>query len=170
MVSLRAETVKGGGSGERIWPVVVPMTQCKARYPLDYDMRKVCERSQEEAKVSAETMRIDYDVQRLCADRYPEDWVMFVTCAKSQMDAKLPRAEKPDRPTMDIVKACNTEWPGKWSMQEHCIEKHEKARIEAQGSWIDHDVAVACAGEWPTDWVMFVHCAKRELRSKGARG
>jgi hypothetical protein len=148
------------------YPVVSPATLCKERYPLDYEMRDTCVRVQNEAKQTANSIRIDDDVKASCTKRYTHDWDMFLTCAKEQMAAKLPDADKPDRPRFDITSMCREKWPTKYEMEEYCIKEQQKARDEADGLLHDSEITVRCTGEWPTDWSMFVYCVKNESNAK----
>ena len=147
-------------------PAFNPGPLCKARYPLDHDMRDVCIKSEQEARFEASNMRIDDDVGALCTKRYPDDWSMYVVCAKEQMEAKLPISDKADKPDFDIAAKCQKEWPGDYRMEEYCIEKQEEARSEAGGNWIDHEIAVHCTGEYPGDWSMFMYCVNQHSESK----
>jgi hypothetical protein len=146
-------------------PIADPRTFCKARYPLDYHMRGVCERVQGEARYTATTFQIDDDVGVLCAKRYPDDWSMFVTCAKSQMEEKLPPQRKPERPDYDIRKKCEKEWPHDYHMEEHCVERQREAKAQA-GSWIDRRIGTYCTQEWPSDWNMFMHCVNQQTKAQ----
>jgi hypothetical protein len=148
------------------FPVINPITHCKARYPLDYEMRDVCIRNQDEAKLTANTIRIDDDVRVLCAERYPHDWSMYLVCSKKQMSAKLSDEEKPDRPDFDIVTKCREEWPRNYRMEEHCIGKQEEARDQAASPTIDDEIAIRCTSEWPSDWQMFIHCVEQQTDAK----
>jgi len=148
------------------YPVINPHTHCQGRYPLDYEMRDVCIRGQEEAKLTAHSIRIDDGVKALCAKRYIDDWQMYVVCAKNQMSAKLSEHSKPDRPEFDIVAMCRTKWPEDYSMEEHCIEGQEKARDEARNPSIDDAIAIRCTSKWPTSWEMFMYCVKQQTKAK----
>jgi hypothetical protein len=146
-------------------PVFSPFTFCKPKYPLDYQMRSVCEKSQHEARFTASAMRIDDDVGMLCTKRYPDDWSMYVVCAKEQMAAKLPSSEQPERPDYDIFRQCEKKWPGNYRMEEYCIQQQEEARSQA-GNWIDSSIGVFCTSKWPTDWKMFMYCVNQQSESK----
>jgi hypothetical protein len=147
------------------YPVVTPITLCKDRYTLDYQMRETCIRSQEEAKLEVASIQIDDDVKRLCAKRYIHDWSMYATCAKSQMAAKLPATEKPDRPSFDIRRKCEEKWPDDYRMQDYCIRQQAEAQSRASGNWIDHRIAIHCTGKWPHDWNMFMYCVDGQTKA-----
>ena len=148
------------------YPVVNPHTHCQGRYPLNYGIRDICIRGQEEAKLTAHSIRIDDDVKTLCAKRYIDDWDMYVVCAKNQMRAKLSEHSKPDRPEFDIIAMCQTKWPEDHSMEEHCIEGQEKARDEARNPSIDDAIAIRCTSKWPTSWEMFMYCVKQQTKAR----
>lgn len=154
------------GAAVPTYPVVAPITLCKDRYKLDYQMRDTCIRSQEEAKLEAASIQIDDDVKALCAKRYIHDWSMYVTCAKSQMAAKLPAREKPDRPRFDIRRKCEEQWPDDYRMQEYCIKQQAGAQSRASGGWIDHNIAIHCTSKWPHDWNMFMYCVDGQTKAR----
>jgi hypothetical protein len=151
------------------YPVISPITLCKGRFDLDHQMRETCVRMQEEARLQVESMSIDDDVKKLCAQRHVHDWSMYATCARLQMAAKLPVSAKPDRPQFDIVRKCETQWPDSYDMQQYCENKQEKARARSHGGWIDHRIAVSCTGKWPSDWDMFMYCVDRETAASTRR-
>jgi hypothetical protein len=157
------------GTGKQLaaptYPVVTPMTICKARYKLDYAMRDACMRNQEEAKGEAAVMQIDDDVKVLCAKRHIHDWTMYVACARRQMASKLPANDKPDRRRFDIVRRCQERWPNDYRMEEYCTRQQEEARSKA-GGWIDHGIAVHCTEQWPADWNMFMYCVDNQTAAR----
>jgi hypothetical protein len=148
------------------FPVSTPETLCKARYPMDMERRYTCVRVQNEAKLEAETFRIDDDVKAMCADRYIDDWSMYVTCAKQEMQSQVPDSDKPDRPKFDIGARCIEQWPTNKGMQKYCIKNQEHARTKAQDHYIDNTIAVMCTAEHPADWELFVYCVAIHHGSK----